>query len=77
MRSHTKEALQQVFNEVWLHRLLFPPLVSLFTFPLHTHLFSSFLSCPPVFMSWHFIPSFFCVHTDPGLSVYVHTYLYF
>ena len=48
-------------------------LVPLFIlFPLHTLLLSSFLSCPPVFMSGHLILSFVCTHMGPGLSVHVH-----
>ena len=43
MRSHTKEALQQVFNEVWLHRFSSPPFVSLFTLLPFTHI------CSPLF----------------------------
>ena len=77
MRSHTKEVLQQVFNEVWLHWFSSPPFGPLFILLLHTHLFSSFLSCPPVFMSWHNIPSFFCAHIGPGLSVYARIFTYF
>ena len=45
-------------------------LVPFHPFSLRTLLFSSFLSCPPVFMSWHFIPSFFCAHIGPALSVH-------
>ena len=45
--------------------------------PFRTHLFSSFLSCPPVFMFCHLILSFVCVCNGPGLSVYVHFYLHF
>ena len=47
------------------------------SFPLHTLLFSSFLSCPPVFMFCYLILSFVCAHIGPGLSVYVHIYLHF
>ena len=52
-------------------------LVPFSSFPLYIHLFSSFLSCPPVFMSWHFTPSFFCAHIGPDLGVYAHIFTYF
>ena len=60
------------------HRLLSPsfgfPFFIVFPF---TRLFSHlYFSCLPVFMSWHFIPSFFCAHSGPALSVYVHNYIY-
>ena len=42
--------------------------------PSHTF-FSSFFSRLPVLMSWQFIPSFFCAHSGPALSVYVHNYI--
>ena len=54
--------------------LLFSPLI---LFPLRTHMFASFLSCPPVFMSFHLILSFVCARSGPGLSVYVRNYIYF
>ena len=60
--THTKEALQQVFNEVWLHRFLSPPFGSLFIFPpLHTFvfLFSFMSSCLHV-LAFH---SFFLLRT--------------
>ena len=56
--AHTARTLQtrQVFlglsSEVWFHRFLAPPFGSPFHPSLsHTHLFSSFLSCPPAFIS--------------------------
>ena len=55
-----------------------PPFGSLFIlFPVYTPLVSSFLSCPPVFMSGHLIRFFVCAHIGPGLSVYVHFYIHF
>ena len=55
-----------------------PPFGSLFIlFPVYTPLVSSFLSCPPVFMSGHLILFFVCAHIGPGLSVYVHFYIHF
>ena len=62
-------------NEVWFHRFSSPPFGSPFI-PSPSHTFvSSFLSCPPVFMSVHLILFFVCVHIGPGLSVYVHFYI--
>ena len=62
-------------NEVWFHRFSSPPFGSPFI-PSPSHTFvSSFLSCPPVFMSVHLIPFFVCVHIGPGLSVHAHFYI--
>ena len=62
------------FNEVRIHRFSSPPFGSPFI-PSPSHTFvSSFLSCPPVFMSGHLILFFVCAHIGPGLSVYVHFY---
>ena len=73
---HVQRGLPRFTNEVWLHRFSSPPLGSPFhPFPLYTLMFSSFLSCPPVFMSGHLILSFVCTHMGPGLSVYVHNLL--
>ena len=47
------------------------------SFPLCAQLFSSFLSCPPVFMFCHLILSFVCAHIGPGLSLYAQIYLHF
>ena len=47
------------------------------SFPLRTHLFSSFLLCPPVFTFCHLIPSFVCARVGPGLSVDVHIHIHF
>ena len=63
-------------NEVWFHRFSSPPFGSPFI-PSPSHTFaSSFLSCPPVFMSGHLILFFVCAHIGPGLSVYVHFYIH-
>ena len=65
-----------VSNEVRLHRFSSPPFGSPFhPFPFYTLFVSSFLSCPPVFMSGHLILFFVCAHIGPGLSVYVHFYI--
>ena len=70
----TRQVFLGRFNEARLHRFSSPPFGSPFIpFPSHT-LVSSFLSCPPVFMSGHLIPFFVCSHIGPGLSVYVHFY---
>ena len=50
-------------------------LVPFSSFPRYIHVF--FLSCPPVFMSWHFTLSFFCAHIGPALSVYAHIFTHF
>ena len=66
---------QGAFNEVWFHRFSSPPFGSPFI-PSPSHTFvSSFLSCPPVFMSGHLILFFVCARIGPGLSVYVHFYI--
>ena len=65
-----------VSNEVRLHRFSSPPFGSPFhPFPFYTPFVSSFISCPPVFMSGHLILFFVCTHIGPGLSVYVHFYI--
>ena len=70
-------SLQQVLNEVWLSSVCVP----FIWFPVFhrvspSHTFSSsFLSCPPVFMSGHLILSFVCTHMGPGLGVYAHNLL--
>ena len=70
----TRQVFLGRFNEARLHRFSSPPFGSPFhPFPSHT-LVSSFLSCPPVFMSGHLILFFVCAHIGPGLSVYVHFY---
>ena len=72
------EVFLGVSNEVRLHRFSSPPFGSPFhPFPSYTPFVSSFLSCPPVFMSGHLILFFVCAHIGPGLSVYVHFYLQF
>ena len=71
------EVFLGVSNEVRLLWFSSPPFGSPFhPFPFHTPFVSSFLSCPPVFMSGHLILFFVCAHIGPGLSVYVHFYLH-
>ena len=71
------EVFLGVSNEVRLRRFSSPPFGSLFIlFPFYTLLVSSFLSCPPVFMSGHLILFFVCAHIGPGLSVYVQLYIH-
>ena len=53
---HVQRGLPRFFNEVWVYPFFFFIWFPFHPFPLHTLLFSSFLSCPLVFMS--FISSF-------------------
>ena len=53
-------------------------LVPLFIFfRLRASLLSPFLSCLPVFMSCHLIPSFACARSGPGLSMYARNRIHF
>ena len=84
VRGHTGRSI------FWVHCDPSPPQVHIFNqlcigslmrcgfigslFILFT-LYTSFLSCPPVFMSGHLILSFVGTHMSPGLRVYVHNLL--
>ena len=75
---HFQGGLARFSNEVRVHWFSIPSIWFPFSsFPLRTHLFSSFLSCPPVFMFCHLILSFVCAHSGPGLSVYARFYIHF
>ena len=72
VHTQTRQVFLGRCNEVWFHRFPSPPFGSPFL-PSPSHTFvSSFLSCPPVFMSGHLIPFFVCAHIGPDLSVYVY-----
>ena len=74
----TRQVFLGRFNEFRLHRFSSPPFGSPFI-PSPSHTFvSSFLSCPPVFMSGHLILFFVCAHMVPALvctctSTYIST----
>ena len=48
VHTSTRQVYLGCYNEVWFHRFPSPPFGSPFTFPLHTHFFSSFFSCLPL-----------------------------